>query len=147
MYYSLLSTLWQWLPVFCIIYAVSTSFSPASPSSWQKMDLLLVFSLTTVTSRRGGEAGGGRWSWLKLWMRWIACLCFFHVPLLAASCAWSTMMTPALLARLLVKTAWWCASGAPGQGVEAELSAQCSSCHPQSRGRCWHLCLLPRPGY
>ena len=34
-------------------------FSPASPSSWQKLDLLLVFSLTTVTSRRGGASGGG----------------------------------------------------------------------------------------
>ena len=40
--------------------AVSTvSLSPAFPSSWQKLDLLLVFSLTTVTSRREGAAGGG----------------------------------------------------------------------------------------
>ena len=37
----------------------SVDFSPASPSTWQKLDLLLAFSLTTVTSRRGGAAGGG----------------------------------------------------------------------------------------
>ena len=37
----------------------SVCFTPASPSTWQKLDLLLAFSLTTVTSRRGGAAGGG----------------------------------------------------------------------------------------
>ena len=37
----------------------SVDFSPASPSTWQKLDLLLAFSLTTVTSHRGGAAGGG----------------------------------------------------------------------------------------
>ena len=36
----------------------SLASSLASPSSWQKLDLL-VFSLTTVTNRRGGTAGGG----------------------------------------------------------------------------------------
>ena len=32
------------------------------------------------------------------------------------------------------------------QGDQAEFSAQRSPCHPQSRGRGWHLRLLPRPG-
>ena len=32
------------------------------------------------------------------------------------------------------------------QGGQAGLSAQRSPCHPQSRGRGWHLRLLPRPG-
>ena len=32
------------------------------------------------------------------------------------------------------------------KGDQAELSAQRSPCHPQSRGRGWHLRLLPRPG-
>ena len=36
-------------------FAVSTSFSPASPSSWQELDLLLVFPLTTVISRLVAE--------------------------------------------------------------------------------------------
>ena len=31
------------------------------------------------------------------------------------------------------------------QGGQAVLSAQRSPCHPQSRGRGWHLRLLPRP--
>ena len=41
-----------------IVGSVASSQSLASPSSWQKLDLL-VFSLTMVTNRRGGAAGGG----------------------------------------------------------------------------------------
>ena len=32
------------------------------------------------------------------------------------------------------------------KGDQVEVSAQRSPCHPQSRGRGWHLRLLPRPG-
>ena len=32
------------------------------------------------------------------------------------------------------------------KGAQVEVSAQHSPCHPQSRGRGWHLRLLPRPG-
>ena len=40
------------------VVADSVASSLASPSSWQKLGLV-VFSLTTVTSRRRGAAGGG----------------------------------------------------------------------------------------
>ena len=44
--------------VLVVVGSVASSQSLASPSSWQKLDLL-VFSLTTVTNRRGEGAGGG----------------------------------------------------------------------------------------
>ena len=65
--------------------------SPASPSSWQKLNLLLVFSLTKLrrSNREWRWRRRGVWWWLMLWMRWLAVVPFlfpgFH---LAASHAW-----------------------------------------------------------
>ena len=43
---------------FTLAFFLTSLISLASPSTWQKLDLLAL-SLTTVTSRRGGTAGGG----------------------------------------------------------------------------------------
>ena len=42
----------------CFLISGAETLPVASPSSWQKLDLLAL-SLVTVTSRRVGTAGGG----------------------------------------------------------------------------------------
>ena len=90
----MLQQIMQRMGRFTLAFFLTSLISLASPSSWQKLDLLAL-SFRTVTSRRGGTVGrggggggGGGGGLSSGGDGWASCLRFIQASRLAASRAW-----------------------------------------------------------